>query len=162
MTIQDETKQYQTKVFIPQGGEMLVVAEGGKIVLDGGTIVGSSTGFTGVPQTGVARVVPADRGTWKVLAPVPVDTIVTQISVSVTQAFNGTGTDLLTVGVRDGDNNITALISDLSVAATGITQYFGGTGDLASASDIVYRYSDQNSDSSQGSANIVVQWIERG
>lgn len=122
------------------------------------TVTGTST-LPGVEQVLRATVAYTDT-TAKSLFTIPSGAVITGWVVSVTEAFNDTGTDLLDIGVagtvakfaNDLDVSSQALVTSGIVSTqVGIVQ--------ATAQAVIGTYTGQNSDASAGLAVVVVRYF---
>lgn len=104
----------------------------------------------------------ANRGAAVTVGTIPAGSvIVTSMSgIVVTTAFNGSGTDVLDVGYStdSGTNNLATLVD---IAALGFKPLDEAVADQLVSSDVTIQalYTDQNSNASAGSGEIVICYI---
>ena len=96
----------------------------------------------------------------------PTDAVVTDIYIDVVTEFNGTGTDLLDIGVTADPNKYTDApwgSVDLSIVEWSVHTGNGGSDPrpdrMTTDTDITFIYIDQNSDASTGEAKILIHYI---
>lgn len=171
MSIRDQTRQYQTPIFTPQGGRQLVISDGGevvveegaRIVLNGGTIVGEANGNSGTPKSAVVRVTFANEGVPVPIATIPANSLFVSVLVRLEKSFNDSGTDILRVGTA-GSPSLFAASNAGQADGTSFDATANGVGGVTvGGSDVAVQalYEGQNDNASEGIAVITVTWIER-
>lgn len=101
----------------------------------------------------------ADRGVQKTVGVIPAGSVILKPTsgVNVSTAFNGSGTDLLDIGVSDNDD---LYATDLSLASAGFQALDESVSVYVSAdTTITATYADQNSDATAGVAQVVIAFI---
>ena len=129
-------------------------------------VIRDNDGFMAPGEAGVMEGWVADNKKITTLQELPADHIIIGIDVWVQQAFNGSGTDLLTVGISGGDTD--AYMDDLDVSATGVKDTSAecaaavdyGKVIAASGRDLQLIYVDQNSDADEGRAHVTVRYMK--
>ena len=104
----------------------------------------------------IGKVTFKDRGVAKKLATLPKNAHLLEIKIGVPTAFNGTGTDLLSVGTKADDD---AYVNDFDVASavvpTTATLLVGGQlGGGGGVTEVWGTYADSNSNATAGEANV--------
>lgn len=101
----------------------------------------------------------ADRGVQKTVGVIPAGSVILKPTsgVNVSTVFNGSGTDLLDIGVSDNDD---LYATDLSLASAGFQALDESVSVYVSAdTTITATYADQNSDATAGVAQVVIAFI---
>lgn len=100
-----------------------------------------------------------DDGAAVLLGTLPADSFIVNVMVHITTAFNGTGTDLVSVGWT-ADVDAIGVAQDVS--STGVTEFTHGANDgyNSSSQTLNAYYVDANGDASAGKALIVVTYAQ--
>jgi hypothetical protein len=117
----------------------------------------------GVMQVAKASVVYTNTSQTTIIT-LPANAVIWDMAVEVITIFNGSGTDLLDVGIAadgdkyDNDDNISVVYFG-AVAIDGVAGYTGNLPDRMSAStNVTFQYTDQSSDATQGQASVYIHY----
>lgn len=100
------------------------------------------------------------RGSAQVLVALPADGVVWSIQLEVTEAFNGSGTDLLDIGVTGTGNHYKDDLDVSGTIALSVETAMDGNvpEHLSGGTNIIAQYFDENSDATAGSLDIYVEY----
>lgn len=148
-------------LFLRFDGNDVLVSDGTTITITGldTSVDATAGGYTRYSTT--ASVVYTNTTETNIIT-LPAGTTILSLTIYTDTIFDGTGTDLLDIGLLSGTGNELASAVDLS--ATGWDSAFGvdgGGGPYTMATDdtITFTYTDQNSDAAAGSATIFLEYL---
>lgn len=102
-----------------------------------------------------------DTGTSLSVGSLPANGIITDINISSSVAFDGTGTDLIVIGTSSDDNRFADAVDVSSTGKASVTQLNTGAVESAVAStEIFAKYTDSNTDAAAGACNIVITYMQ--